>query len=59
VADRGAASAPGVRRWIPILAAVFSALLAWQGVRTGDWRAVAVSEVQVLVVAAAAWIGLR
>ncbi len=56
---RGAASGPGVRRWVPVLAAVISALLAWQGVRTGDWRAVVVSEVQVLVVAAAAWIGLR
>jgi len=59
VAGKEAPSSAGVRRWIPLLVAAISALLAWQGVRTGEWRAVAVSEVQVLVVAAAAWIGLR
>ncbi|MFM8409776.1 MAG: hypothetical protein ACKOCT_05815 [Alphaproteobacteria bacterium] len=50
---------PGVVRWIPILAVAVSALLAWQGVRRGNWRGVVVTEIQVLVVAAAAWVGLR
>ncbi|MFM7734665.1 MAG: hypothetical protein ACKPBU_01610 [Alphaproteobacteria bacterium] len=49
----------GVVRWIPILAVAVSALLAWQGVRGGNWRGVVVTEIQVLVVAAAAWVGLR
>lgn len=48
-----------VQRWIPILAAAVSALLAWQGIRTGNWRGVIVTEVQVLAVAVAAWLGLR
>ncbi len=46
-------------RWIPGLAAVLSAILLFEGWRGGEWRAVAVTEVQVLAVAAAAWFGLR
>ena len=50
---------PFVARWIPGLAAVLSAILLFEGWREGEWRAVAVTEVQVLAVAAAAWFGLR
>jgi hypothetical protein len=50
---------PSVARWIPGLAAVLSAILLFEGWRGGEWRAVAVTEVQVLAVAAAAWFGLR
>lgn len=50
---------PDVSAWILGLAGLLSAMLAWQGFRDGDWRAVGVTEIQVLVVAAAAWLGLR
>jgi hypothetical protein len=57
-------NAEGQRRLSPaawaivgILAA--SALLAYTGVRTGEWRGVVVTEVQVLVVGLATWFVLR
>ncbi|MBU6283477.1 hypothetical protein KGQ64_14660 [bacterium] len=59
MAEANPGAGAGVRRWICVLGAGLSLLLAWQGIRTGEWRAVVVSEVQVLVVAAAAWIGFR
>lgn len=46
-------------RWILGATALVTALLVREGALGGDWRAVAVTEVQVLAVAAACWIGLR
>jgi len=45
--------------WVGGVAAAITALLLHAGWTTGEWRAVLVSEVQVLVVAAVTYLGLR
>jgi hypothetical protein len=45
--------------WVGGVAAAITALLLYAGWTTGEWRAVVVSEVQVLVVAAVTYFGLR
>ena len=42
-----------------ILAGVVSLLVVYAGFESGNWRGVLITEVQVLAVAAAAWVGLR
>lgn len=45
--------------WVGGVALAVTALLVRAGWRTGEWRGAAVSEVQVLVVAAVTYLGLR
>jgi cation transport ATPase len=45
--------------WVLAVAAAITAMLAFAGATTGEWRAVLVTEVQVVVVASAAYLGLR
>jgi hypothetical protein len=50
---------PSATWWVVGLTAVISAMLVYTGVTTGEWRGVVISEIQVLVVAAATWVGVR
>ncbi|HZR79774.1 MAG TPA: hypothetical protein VFD92_01670 [Candidatus Binatia bacterium] len=45
--------------WVVAAAAVISGMLAYVGFTTGEWRGVAITEVQILVVAAVTYVGLR
>lgn len=45
--------------WALIGTAAVTALLVWTGLRTGEWRGVVVTEVQVLVVGLVTWFVLR
>ena len=45
--------------WVLAAAGVISAMLVYTGFTSGDWRGVVVTEVQVLVVSAVTWIGIR
>lgn len=45
--------------WALIAVGAVTLLLLYAGVTSGNWRGVVVSEVQVIVVGAAAWYGLR
>ncbi len=53
---RRAISAPA---WALIGTAAVTLLLLWTGFRTGEWRGVVVTEVQVLVVGLVTWFVLR
>lgn len=45
--------------WALVAVGAVSLLLLYAGLAWGNWRGVVVSEIQVLVVGAAAWYGLR
>lgn len=45
--------------WVIAVFVAVSALLVHAGVKDGDWRGVAVSEAQVVVVALVTYLGLR
>lgn len=46
-------------RWALGATAAVCALLVYTGFSTGEWRGVAVTAVQVIVVGVVAWLGLR
>jgi hypothetical protein len=45
--------------WALLIMGGVSLLLVYAGVQTGNWRGVVITEVQVLVVGAVSWYGLR
>jgi len=45
--------------WAVLVTGGVSLLLVYAGVQTGNWRGVVITEVQVLVVGAVSWFGLR
>ena len=45
--------------WVLVGTLAATLLLAYTGVRTGEWRGVVVTEVQILVVGLATWVVLR
>lgn len=59
--EKKPAAPKGIRpaTWALVAMAGVTLLLVYAGVTSGNWRGVAVSEIQVLVVGAAAWYGLR
>ena len=50
---------PSASLWVIAAAAAISGLLVYTGATTGEWHGVIVTEVQVVVVAIATYIGLR
>jgi len=59
--DKKPAAPKGVRpaTWALVATAGVTLLLLYAGATSGNWRGVVVTEIQVLVVGAAAWYGLR
>jgi hypothetical protein len=45
--------------WALLVTGGVTLLLVYAGVQTGNWRGVVITEIQVLVVGAVSWYGLR
>jgi hypothetical protein len=58
-AQAGNLAEPRIGLWIGGVAVALTVLLLHAGWTTSEWRGVLVSEVQILIVAAATWYGLR
>jgi len=58
-AGRDAVRKPSPAAWTVIAVLAVTALLLYTGARTGEWRGVVVTEVQILVVGLATWLVVR